>query len=345
MIVEDQLDRGAGRIGGIEKLEEFDELAAAVAIFDKRVDLAGEQIDPGQQTERAMTFVLMIAREGRMNARHGRQIRRRRGDGLDSRLLVVGDDRHRLAGFLRLGGGLLQDLDLAIDAENLRHLLLELGVAAFQVVAHLVRLDFLLAEDLTHRALNQLGETFVPRRRSVLARMACQQPRRPQLVRIAVLLGLVARQRNQPSLGLRRDRRLLARSRSVVERRQRRHRPAPVRRSAGPSDDVRQVFVPRQKTMGSPDRRAAFAPAPPGSQARFANAKEPSGFNLLIGHRQFDHLPPSCHDATPRSSNCKRGIHQQIYLFHDRFHGIGRLKTMWSRSPVRPTIASPMQDA
>ena len=31
MIVEDQLDRGAGRIGGIEKLEEFDELAAAVA--------------------------------------------------------------------------------------------------------------------------------------------------------------------------------------------------------------------------------------------------------------------------------------------------------------------------
>src|SRR4029077_7680757 len=32
MIVEDQLDRGAGRIGGIEKLEEFDELAAAVAL-------------------------------------------------------------------------------------------------------------------------------------------------------------------------------------------------------------------------------------------------------------------------------------------------------------------------
>src|SRR6202007_1505223 len=28
MIVEDQLDRGAGRIGGIEKLEKLDELAA-----------------------------------------------------------------------------------------------------------------------------------------------------------------------------------------------------------------------------------------------------------------------------------------------------------------------------
>jgi len=29
MIVEDQLDRRVGRIGGVEKLEEFDELAAA----------------------------------------------------------------------------------------------------------------------------------------------------------------------------------------------------------------------------------------------------------------------------------------------------------------------------
>ena len=53
MVVEDQLDRGAGRIGGIEKLEEFDELAAAVALPDDLVDLAGEQIDPGQQAERA----------------------------------------------------------------------------------------------------------------------------------------------------------------------------------------------------------------------------------------------------------------------------------------------------
>jgi hypothetical protein len=65
-----------------------------------------------------------------------------------------------------------------------------------------------------------MGETVMPRRRSVLARVPGQQPRRPQLVRIAVLLGLVARQRYQPGLGFRRDRRLLARSRSVVEGRQ-----------------------------------------------------------------------------------------------------------------------------
>ncbi len=53
MIVEDQLDRGAGRVGGVEKLEEFDELAAAVAVSDEGMDLSGEQIDPGQQAERA----------------------------------------------------------------------------------------------------------------------------------------------------------------------------------------------------------------------------------------------------------------------------------------------------
>ena len=35
MIVENQLDRGAGRIGSIKKLEEFDELPAAVAISDE----------------------------------------------------------------------------------------------------------------------------------------------------------------------------------------------------------------------------------------------------------------------------------------------------------------------
>ena len=49
MVVQDQLDRRVGRVSGIEKLEEFDELAAAVALPDERVDLAGEQIDPANR--------------------------------------------------------------------------------------------------------------------------------------------------------------------------------------------------------------------------------------------------------------------------------------------------------
>ena len=58
----------AGRISGVETLEEFDELPAAVAVSDERMDLAGKQVDSGQQAQRAMTFVLVIPREGRVDA-------------------------------------------------------------------------------------------------------------------------------------------------------------------------------------------------------------------------------------------------------------------------------------
>src|ERR1700704_6478497 len=126
MIIEDQLDRGAGRISGVETLEEFDELSAAVAVSDERMDLPGKQVDSGQQAKRAMTFVLVIPREGRVDAGLGRHIGCRRCDGLDSRFFVVGDDRHRLAWFVGFGSP-FQDLDPAINAQNLRHLLLELA--------------------------------------------------------------------------------------------------------------------------------------------------------------------------------------------------------------------------
>jgi hypothetical protein len=45
MIVEDQLDCCAGRIGSVEKFEEFDEFAAAVTILDQGMNLGGEQVD------------------------------------------------------------------------------------------------------------------------------------------------------------------------------------------------------------------------------------------------------------------------------------------------------------
>ena len=82
MIIEDQLDRGAGRISGVETLEEFDELSAAVAVSDERMNLPGKQVDSGQQAKRAMTFVLVIPREGRVDAGLGRQIGCRRCDRL-----------------------------------------------------------------------------------------------------------------------------------------------------------------------------------------------------------------------------------------------------------------------
>src|SRR5450756_1736937 len=83
MVVEDQLDRRTGRVSGIEKLEKFDELTAAVTLLDQGMDLPGEQINSGQEAERAMALVLIIARECRVGARHRRQIRCCRSNRLD----------------------------------------------------------------------------------------------------------------------------------------------------------------------------------------------------------------------------------------------------------------------
>ena len=42
-----------------------------MAVLDQGVNLAGEQIDTGQQTDCAIALVLVIAREGRMFADSG----------------------------------------------------------------------------------------------------------------------------------------------------------------------------------------------------------------------------------------------------------------------------------
>jgi hypothetical protein len=195
MIVEDQLDRCVSWIGGIEKLEKFDEFAAAMTVPDEGVNLTGEQVNTGQQTDSAIAFIFVIAREGRVHAGLGWQVRRRVGDRLNTWLLVIGDDRHGMAR-LSFGGcrGLLDELDLAIDTQNLSHLLLELRVAAFQVIIHPVGLYLLLIEDLAQGPLGQLGETAMPLRRPMLTRMAGEKARRPQFVRITEFFGLTAGQ-------------------------------------------------------------------------------------------------------------------------------------------------------
>jgi hypothetical protein len=51
MIIEDDLDSRVGTIGGIKLLEEADELARTMAIFDAGVNLSREQVDACQQTQ------------------------------------------------------------------------------------------------------------------------------------------------------------------------------------------------------------------------------------------------------------------------------------------------------
>ena len=79
------------------------------------VDLAGEQIDPGQQAERAMAFVPAIPREARMAAWHWRQIRYV-GDGL-----IPASRRkrrsHRLLRFLRLAAAFFRPVNSRQNTE------------------------------------------------------------------------------------------------------------------------------------------------------------------------------------------------------------------------------------
>jgi hypothetical protein len=53
-------DRWVSRIGGIDKLGKFDEFAAAMTVPDKGMN----QIDTGQQTDRAVAFIFAIALDG-----------------------------------------------------------------------------------------------------------------------------------------------------------------------------------------------------------------------------------------------------------------------------------------
>ena len=84
MIVQDKVDRRVGRIGFVETLEERDELAAAMAVLDHGVNLAGHKVDAGQQGDRAVALVFVVAGEGRMNAGLGRQIGGRRRNRLNT---------------------------------------------------------------------------------------------------------------------------------------------------------------------------------------------------------------------------------------------------------------------
>lgn len=90
MIVEDQTDGRVRRIGGIDQLEKVDELAASVAVHDQSVDFSGDEIDAGQQADRAVALVFELTRDGRVHAGIGWQVGGRGCDGLNAGLLVIG---------------------------------------------------------------------------------------------------------------------------------------------------------------------------------------------------------------------------------------------------------------
>src|ERR1700740_2472879 len=65
MVVENALDRGVGGVGGVEELEKLNEFPTAVAFLDQRMNVTGEQIDAGHQSQGAVAFVLVMTHHGR----------------------------------------------------------------------------------------------------------------------------------------------------------------------------------------------------------------------------------------------------------------------------------------
>ena len=227
---------------------------------------------------------------------------------MDARLLIVGDDRHRLARLL-LGRGLcFQDLHLAINAQHLGHLFRKVGVALLQVVSHFVRFDFTLVENLAHRALRQIGKARMSLCGSAVAGMAGEQPCRPQFVGITEIFSLAAGERHQPGLGFGRDGRLPAWTRSIVERR---HRPfdrgaldATLHRlmvqPQCPADRIKGGIFP----IGQQDSRPLDPACRLGSRLRYRSQLR----RILIPERQFNRPPPRRHDLPPLQSGHMRHI-------------------------------------
>jgi hypothetical protein len=88
---------------------------------------------------------------------------------------------------------------LPVDVQHLLHLHVKLGVAALQIILDLMRLHGLRAQNLGNRSARQVLQTRMAGGPAMLADVLGQQARRPQLLRVPQLLGLLAGQRHHPS--------------------------------------------------------------------------------------------------------------------------------------------------
>jgi hypothetical protein len=120
-----------------------------------------------------------------------------------------------------------------------------------------------------------------------------------------------ARDTNQ-ALASGRDHRLLARSRSLVEGRQRAIHQRPL-------DAALNRLMMQAKSLPHRKERRILSiteqylrPLHAACRLAAGSRNRRQTCNLFVGHRQFDRLPPSGHDATPRLVNRKQGIHEQI---------------------------------
>ena len=160
-------------------------------------------------------------------------------------------------------------------------------------------LYFLPIEYGAQGALSQFGKAAVPLCRALLARMAGEESRRPQFVRIPEFLGLAAGEVHDPSLGLGRDRGLLAGTGSIIERRhwaigQRSLNTALNRLMVHP-----HVLRHRKKGGVLSVRQQHSRALYPARRFRSRAGNRAQRRQILLANCQFDRLPPRRHEFNP----------------------------------------------
>ena len=123
-------------------MPEADRRRCRQLLGDGMVDKPGDEVDGCRKRDCAKPFVFVVALDGRVLARPGRQIRCRGGDRLNARLLIVGDHSDGPLCLRQCA----QHFRCCVDFQNFGLALVEGRVTAFQIITHLVGLDWLAVQ-------------------------------------------------------------------------------------------------------------------------------------------------------------------------------------------------------
>lgn len=170
-----------------------------------------------------------------------------------------------------------------------------------------MRLDLMAGEDLADRALDDARHAGMSGGGGMLADVARQQARGPELVRIPKVLGLLAGQGHQPRAGLWCDPRRLAGPRAVIKRR---HHPEPQHATQAAlhgvtrnPDLLAHRGRRRVRAIGQQNPR----PFHPARRFRSRSRHHFKSRKIVFSNRDLDHSPRGCHGAVPTCPDAEFG--------------------------------------
>lgn len=201
MVVENHPDDSLRWVVGVNLLEQCDEFDTAVPILDMGKDMAGVEIDAGQDRHSAVTNILVVSPDRRGLSWDRRQVGCRQAKRLHTGLLIDADRVDRIRAPV-MNGPLGVNGNIPIDQENILRLAVEFRIAPLQVVADLVRLDVVLIQNSPDGTLASLRQARMSRRFSPRGDKPRQRRNRPRFGRQSMVLRLGAGDADHPGLRL-----------------------------------------------------------------------------------------------------------------------------------------------